>query len=451
MKFGGTSVGGAERLVAVTEIVRARVESRPIVVVSALAGVTDLLLRAVELATAGERDELEPVVADLERVHRWAITGSVDGPERRHRLSLEVDRLMEDLRRRLRSIRVLGEATARAADAVLALGEDLAAPILAAAMEERGLATRAVDPRRLIVTDRRFGGAEPDLESSRGACRATLGPLLEEGRIPVVGGFVGATPDGETTTLGRGGSDTSAAVLGLLLGAAEIQIWTDVDGLMSADPRLVPTARRLESVSFSEAAELACHGARVLHPASIAPAVRAEIPVLVLNSLRPGSAGTSIVRDPPAGPRARPVAVASRRGFDLLRARSRQLRPDPGFAAECLRLCADHGAFPEIVAGSQLSVSAALPAGEGAGRLDRALGAIAEVERVGDRALLWVVGSGLAADGELRRRLLEELGRWGPDLVAAGASELSLAALLDGARLEGCLRELHRRFFEDRS
>jgi aspartate kinase len=449
MKFGGSSVADADRILAVTEIVRRQLGRRPLVVVSALGGVTDLLVRAVDRAAKGDREGLDPVLAELERMHRWAITGSVEETERRHQLSLEVDRLIDDLRRRLRSIRILGEATPRAADAVLAFGEDLSSRILAVALADRGLAACSVDPRKLLVTDGGFGGAEPDAELSREACVATLRPLIEREEIPVLGGFVGATRSGETTTLGRGGSDTTAAFVGLLVGAEEIQIWTDVDGLMSADPRLVPTARRLASVSFAEAAELACHGAQVLHADSIAPAVKRCIPVRVLNSLRPDSEGTLILDRLPERVAAAPVAVASRRGVVLLRIRSRRMRGDSGFLPRVLDSCGANSIRTELVSSSRVAATLAIDSDADTSDLERTLASEAEVDRLADRAMLWIVGSAVAEDAALRRRVLEGLSHWDPEVIAAGVSPSSVAAVVVGSRLEACLRDLHRRFFEE--
>ena len=295
MKFGGSSVADAERIRGVADIVRERIARQPVVVVSALAGVTDLLEQALSAARRGDLEGLEPLVADIVRRHRWALAGCIDDARRRHHLGLEIDRVLDELRQRLRSVRVLGEVTPRVRDAVLACGETLSARLVAAAFREQELAARWVDPEQVMATDDRFGAASPDAEGVKERCRALLWPLLEQGQVPVIGGFVGSSRSGETTTLGRGGSDTSAAVLGLALGAEEIQIWTDVDGLMSADPRLVPAARTLERVSFAEATELALYGARVLHPDSIAPAVCRQIPVRVLNSGRPDGNGTLVV------------------------------------------------------------------------------------------------------------------------------------------------------------
>jgi aspartate kinase len=449
MKFGGTSVADAERILGVAEIVRRRFRERPVVVVSALAGITDALVRAVEIAGGGDREALEPIVADVERRHRWALAGSVEDPRRRHDLSLEVDRLFEDLRQRLRSVRILGEVTPRAADAVLAFGERLASRIVAAAFRDRGLDARHVDAREVVRTDDRFGAAQPDFAASSAAALEHLGPALEGGEIPVLGGFIGATASGETTTLGRGGSDTSAAVLGMVLGAAEIQIWTDVDGLMSADPRRVPAARRLDRVSFAEAVELAFYGARVLHPDCLAPALRRDIPVRVLNSLRPEAAGTLVLGEGAGELQTSRAAVASREGMSLVRVRSRSLRRDPEFVARVLGECLRCGGGPDLVAASGLAVSLALPAGTPIDALAAALGERAEVERLDDRAIVCIVGEGLATDAALRRRVLAELANREPEMVAVGVSRTSVAAVIAGARLPGALVELHRRFFEE--
>jgi len=451
MKFGGTSVADAERIGAVAQIVARHVERRPVVIVSALAGVTDLLVRALRLAAAGEHEPLEPVLAEAERIHRWAIAGSVEEAGRRHDLNLEVDRLIDDLRRRLRSIRILGEATPRAADAVLAFGEDLASRIVSVALRDRGIPTHHVDARRVLVTDARFGTAEPDLDRSRDSCRRELLPPLERSEVPVLGGFVGSTVDGETTTLGRGGSDKSAAIAGLLLSAEEIQIWTDVDGLMSADPRLVPAARRLERLSFAEAAELACNGASVLHPDSIAPAVRERIPVRVMNSMGSSADGTLILGRHAAGSEIGPVAVASRRGVELLRVRSRGMRADARFLPDLLRVCADCDVCPELFAGSAIAATLAVRSGPECASLESTLGAGFSIERQLDRATVWVVGSGLEGNERLRRRIIEGLSRWDPEMIAAGVSATSIGAVVTGERLEGCVRELHRNFFEETS
>ena len=447
MKFGGTSVADAERILAAAEIVRGRLPRRPIVVVSALAGVTDLLDRAILCARSGEREALEPILADIGRRHRWAISGCIEDANRRHDLGLEVDALFEDLRQLLRSVRILGEGSPRSSDALLAFGEILSSRIVAVAFADRGIPARLVDAREVMITDGAFGAAEPDIDEVTVRGARLLGSPSAAGEVPVLGGFFGATREGRTTTLGRGGSDTSAAVIGAALRASEIEIWTDVDGIMTADPRRVPTARRRESVSFAEAAELAYYGAKVLHPASIAPAVRCRIPVRVLNALRPEGKGTVILEE--AGDGVSSLAsVASREGVTAVRVASRTLRVDPGFLPRVLAAVDEEAMVPDLVVSSEVAVTLVLPARVTTTGLVARLDAFADLEVRDGRGIVCVVGGGLAREGGPRGRVLAALAPWDPELLALGGSATSVAAVVSASRLDACVRALHREFFE---
>jgi aspartate kinase len=447
MKFGGTSVADAARMRAAAGIVRGRLDRGPVVVVSALAGVTDLLARAVACTQSGERDALEPILADLTRRHRWAVSGGIEDARRRHDVGLEVDALFEDLRQLLRSMRVLGEGTPRSSDALLAYGEILSSRIVAAAFADCGLRARLFDAREVMITDAEFGAAEPELDEVKARARRLLLPAVAEGEVPVLGGFFGATWDGRTTTLGRGGGDTSAAVLGAALSASEIEIWSDVDGVMTADPRRVPAARRCASVSFAEAAELAYYGAKVLHPASIAPAVRSGIPVRVLNALHPEGSGTLILGD--VADDAPPLAsVASRAGVTSVRVASRTLRVDPGFLPRVLAAVDDAQLVPDLVVASEVAVTLVLSARCAETGLSTRLSAFADIEINERRGIVCVVGHGLSGRGPTRGRVLQALAGLDPEMVALGASVTSLAALVPEHRLDACVRALHREFFE---
>ncbi len=448
MKFGGSSVADAERILAVAEIVRRRVKQRPVVVVSALAGVTDLLEQAFDSARQGDLEALEPLLSDLERRHRWALAGCIETATSRHHTGLEMNRLFEDLRQRLRSIRILGEGTPRARDAVMAFGETLSSRIVAAAFHDREISAAWLDSRDVMTTDDHFGDAAPQSEQVREACNTKVRPLLEAREVPVLGGFIGASESGDTTTLGRGGSDTSAAVLGLALDADEIQIWTDVDGLMSADPRLVPAARTLPRVSFAEAAELALYGARVLHPDSIEPAVLRQIPVRVLNARRPDGSGTLIVGD--SRPEDVPVAVVGKGQVALVRLLSRRVPMAPGLPLRVLQTCANAGIEPDLVLASGNAVTLAVSRSERLAALD-SLGSEARIETDLDRALACVVGVGPSGSRGLQERVLAELASREPDVIALGASGASIVAVLRQEVLSGSLRHLHQRFCEEES
>jgi len=447
MKFGGSSVADAKRILAVRRIVRDRRERQPVVVVSALAGVTDLLLEAIGAACSGERDLLERLLSDIERRHRWALTGAVEEPKRLHNLSLEIDGIFEDLRQRIRSIRILREGTPRATDAVLAFGEMLSARIIAGAFEDEDLPSRLIDPREVVATDERFGEAEPQLDAVRENARRKLVPAVEAGEIPVLGGYVGATGEGDTTTLGRGGSDTSAAVIGAALDAEEIQIWSDVDGLMSADPVLVPGARTLPRISFAEAAELAFYGARVLHPDAIAPAVKRRIPVRVLNSLRPDAAGTIIMDDESAAGAL--ASVASRSDVCLARITNRRMRGDAGFLPQVVRVFELAGIGFDLMVASEVAVCLAISQHVDLAPVRSALGENIKIDVERERAIICVVGSRLSRDSSFRTLVLSALAEFEPEMVGLGASSNSLAAVVPHARLEPAVRGLHRRFVEE--
>lgn len=447
MKFGGTSVGEAERILAVAELVRSRLEERPIVVVSALAGVTDLLVEAVDAAARGDRERLERVLATLERRHRWAAAGAIEDARRRHDLSLSLDALFEELRQLLRAVRVLGEWTPRAADALLAYGELLSSRILAVALEDRGVRARLVDPREVVRTDGRHGAAEPDLAALAETARRELLPAVEAGEVPVMGGFVGAGPDRRTTTLGRGGSDTTAAAVGAAVGVEEIQIWTDVDGLMTADPKIVPEARALPRVSFAEAAELAFYGAKVLHPACILPAVQRRIPVRILNTWRPDSPGT-LVLDEATGEEARLASIASRAGVRVVRFASGRLRADPAFLPRVLASLERNRLAADLVVCSELAVTVVVSGAADRQALSAELGGEVEVGVSEGRGVVSVVGSVLSKDAAVRARVVEALARIEPETLALSGAGPSVAAVVPEERLREAVRSLHREFIE---
>ena len=446
-KFGGTSISDADRLVRAAGIVAAEIDRRPVVVVSALGGVTDLLALAIEEAAGGRKEGLEAVLADLERRHRWALSGACTDARRRHDLELEVGAAFEELRQLLRAVRVLGEVTLRARDTLLAFGERLSSRILVAALHGLGVDAEWIDPSTIIATDAQYGNATAEPTRTRENCSRTLLPAVAAGRVPVVGGFVGATAGGIVTTLGRGGGDTSAAVIGAAIDADEIQIWTDVDGVMTADPRLVPSARSLERLSFAEAAELAFYGAKVLHPASIEPAVRLNIPVRVRNAANCDAPGTEIVAGTDgSGPGI--ASIASRSGLRAVRIRSRRMDVDPDFLRAIADRCHAHRCTPDVMVSSEIGAAVAVRTEGASDAWIDDVRAIGEVEVRDDMAVICVVGSGLDSDTATRVRVLEALSALGPSIVSAGGSGTAVAAVIEEAGLAEAVRTVHRRFFE---
>jgi aspartokinase/homoserine dehydrogenase 1 len=292
MKFGGTSVGDASCIQKVVEIIRAASgKGEVVIVVSAMAGVTNKLVDAAAHSKAGNGEAVAAIFEELRKQHDQAVSTLLESPGELHarmcELLQEGDRLCQDTNR-------LRQLTPRVTDSISSLGERLSAPIIAAALSKQGVASQAIDATELIVTDSHHGAADPHLDLTRQNCQARLRPLLQQGIVPVVTGFIGATAEGTLTTLGRGGSDYSATILAAALDADEVIIWTDVNGLMTADPRAVPDARTISEISYREAAELAHFGAKVLHPKTLRPVMQSRIPVQIRNTFAPEKAGTRI-------------------------------------------------------------------------------------------------------------------------------------------------------------
>ncbi len=298
MKFGGTSVGDASCIARTARIIaQAARQSGCIAVVSAMSGVTNRLIEAAKRAEAGDSGAAAELVERLRAQHEAALVTLVPREDERVRIRQKVEEVLAEGRRLCEGTALLRELTPRTLDAISSLGERLSAPLVAGAVRELGLPSEAIEATELIVTDAYHGGAEPQMELTRRKSQARLRPLLEKGIVPVVTGFIGATEEGQLTTLGRGGSDYSATILGAAMEAEEVIIWTDVDGVLTADPRLVPEARTIPEISYREAGELAYFGAKVLHPKTLNPVVEAAIPVWIRNSFAPERPGTKITRE----------------------------------------------------------------------------------------------------------------------------------------------------------
>src|SRR5215471_6261073 len=301
MKFGGTSVGDASCIGRVIEIIRrASVESDVVVVVSAMAGVTNKLISAASRSEAGDYPRAVGILEELQTQHEIASRALISSPcglDRMQRKTQAVLQQGEDLCRRTSLSRQL---TPQIRDAVSSLGERLSAPLVAEALTEQGIPSEAIEATEILVTDSCFGGAEPLMDLTRDRCESRIQPLLEKGVIPVITGFLGVTVDGELTTLGRGGSDYSATILGAALPAEEVIIWTDVDGVLTSDPRLVPGACTIPAISYREAAELAHFGAKVLHPKTLRPLLHTDIPLWIRNTFSPEKSGTKVTPEGPS-------------------------------------------------------------------------------------------------------------------------------------------------------
>lgn len=461
MKFGGTSVGGGKQLRGVAAIVAAHHDAGPVVVASAMRGVTDRLLAAAAAAVAGDRPSLRAALATLREQHFAAVDTALDDGAIRHEVRREVSLRLAQLRRSLTGVALLGELSPRSLDRVAGWGEGCLAPILAGALRERGLAARVVPAEGIIVTDDRHGRANPDLEATSRAAQAVLPPLLARGVVPVLGGFVGATPAGATTTLGRGGSDFSASILAYALDANEVWIWTDVNGVLTADPGLVPEARPLPALSYAEAAELSYFGAKVIHPRTMLPVAKKRIPLRIRNTFDLSFPGTLIGAEvPPLAGAVR--AITSIGAAVLVTVEGAGLVGGPRIIARACAVLAACDANILLItqSSSEHNVCFVVPAEAGA-ELARALaveferelasGELASINVEQDVCILAVVGAGMRGRPGVAGRVFSTLGAHRCNIlaIAQGGSELNISCVLHAIDEGRAMRALHAEFIVD--
>jgi aspartate kinase len=443
-KFGGTSVTDAAAISRLIEIVRARVTDQPVVVVSALAKVTDALLGIARLAETDDGRAIDAAIANLLARHEQ-IAGTLPGAA----AALEpIAADATELGQELRGIR--GRAVTPAElDAVAGRGELWSSRLIATALAGAGLDAAWMDVRPIMVTDSRFTRATPQLEVVNQRARNCLRPLIEAGRIPVTQGFIGATATGIATTLGRGGSDFTAALLGAALEAKRVEIWTDVDGLMTADPRIVGSARTLSAASYEEAAELATFGARILHPATALPLVRAGIPIVILNSTHPERAGTTIepeaelerVGDSPIR------SISWKRGITVVNIRAPRMLGTYGFLRALFEVFERHETVVDVLASGEVSISLTI---EDRSRLDaitRDLAELGEVWTEGGRAIVAVVGIGLRNTPGLAARVFNAVWPANVEVISQGSSSINMTFVVREEDGPDVVRRLHREFF----
>ena len=447
VKFGGTSVGDAEAIRRAAAIVDSRRAQQPLVVVSAMAGVTNALLALADQSARGQLiGAIRSVEGIRDRHMQQAELLLGDSPECAD-VCAELSAMVDELAHLTEALNTLGDVTARSLDAIASYGEQLSSLLVVAAFRRHGLPADHVDAREVMITDDSFTRAEPDVEAIAEAARRVLLPIARDGRIPVMGGYIGATAkQGITTTLGRGGSDYSAALVGAALQAEAIEIWTDVDGMLTADPRVVEGSQLLDRVGFDEASELASFGAKVLHPMTIYPAVRLGIPVLVLNSRRPEGTGTLITFEAPR----RPVtAIAGKSGVTLIRVRTPRMLLTEGFLRTLFDVFHRHKTSVDVVATSEVSVSVTIDDAAQLETLLPELRALGDVSIERSRGIVAVVGADLSSGGEHMARALRSLEETPVQMLSLSASGINLTIVVDGEQVAPVMRRLHAEFFGD--
>jgi aspartate kinase len=448
IKFGGTSVGDAARVANAIDIVAERRHLQPIVVVSALAGVTNELVAATEAARGGDFEQVRRIIDRIRQRHEDVAIRLVQQKSDFFETFIRrLNKQIEEIETILRGIALLREITLRAKDKVVAIGEKLSSVLFAYSMMMRALPGEWVDSEDVVITDARFGEANPLMDETRAAAQRTLMPLLERNLIPIMGGFIGRTEDGATTTLGRGGSDYSAAVVGAAVGATEIQIWTDVDGMMTCDPRLIPSARVIDRISYVEAAELAWFGAKVLHPKTIAPAVEQNIPVRVLNTHNVSSPGTLVTADDPGhdhGPR----AIAVKRNITVVHMTSNKMLGAHGFLARLFAIFEQLEVSVDLITTSEVSVSVTIDERHNLDRLVERLKPVADAQVIDGQCIVAIVGANLMKDATVGARIFESMRGIPMSMFSLGTSGLNLSIVVPDEHADEAVRAVHRALFE---
>ena len=446
MKFGGTSLESAAAIERAASIVKARVARRPIVVVSAMGKTTNKLLAIGAEAAGGGRDRALEQLAALKDFHLREGRAAV-APADRKELECLVEEHFQELAEVVNDLAAQGELVPRFADALASYGERLSSRIIALAFRGHGLDTTHADAQRLIVTDARFTQAAPMVGQTYERLAAALPPLANS-KVVVMGGFIAATEDGVTTTLGRGGSDYTAALVGAAIGAEEIQIWTDVDGMLTCDPALVRGARRVKVISFAEAAELAYFGAKVLHPATVLPAMDKNIPVVVLNSRRPEAEGTRIVaQQVPCSNLMK--SVACKRDIIVVNIHSTRMLMAHGFLRRIFEVFDRYETPVDMLATSEVSVSLTI---DNPSRLDEIcaeLKPFAEVMVEKDQAIVCLVGDNLRYTPGVAARVFGAIRDINVRMISQGASRLNLSFVVAGGDLSRAAASLHNAFFAE--
>jgi aspartate kinase len=448
MKFGGTSVEDALAMRNVAAIVRRNLVRRPLVVASACAGVTNALLALARSAREAGKEKALDRLEEL-RVRHRKIAHDLFAGEILFTVQSQVDAHMDELRDLVKSIAILGELTDRSLDTFAGFGERLSTLLLFHHMRQEGTPCVLVNAQDVMVTSAEYTRASPLFAEIDRKAREILIPRLESGQVVVTQGFIGATADRIPTTIGRGGSDYSAAIFGAAIDAEEIQIWTDVDGVMTSDPSVIPDARVIEEMTFREAAELAYFGAKVLHPATILPAVRKNIPVRVLNSKRPDVPGTVIVAH--GGEQGGHVvkSIAYKEGITLITITSTRMLMMHGFLARVFEIFASHGTSVDVIATSEVSLSLTVDSRSELDSIALELNKIADVEEEPDKAIFCVVGERLKKTPGIVTSVFSTLDREHipVSMISLGASEINVTFVVDGKDIRRTAQSLHRTFF----
>jgi aspartate kinase len=450
MKFGGTSVEDPVAIGRTAAIVAGRVASgkSPVVVVSAMAKVTDQLLRAAAAASQGDRTGALAISSRLRARHRDTACALLNDRTNSAALVTLIDEKFDALDEILRGVSAIHELTPRISDLIVSHGERISSRIVAGAFSERGVNAVHADAREFIITDATFQKAVPQHDIIEKRAPEKLMPLLCEGKVPVMGGFIASNEAGLTTTLGRGGSDYTGALVGGALNVETIEIWTDVDGIMTADPRVCPDALRVKEISFEEAAELAYFGAKVLHPATILPAVKKNIPVQVLNSRNPSCEGTRIISLAPHC-KSPFKSIAVKKKLSIIDVVASRMLMSHGYLSQIFAIFDKHKCPVDMVSTSEVSVSLTVDSNASLPELSADLSKLADVKYEGKKALVCMVGEDIRGQNGIAAQVFNAIRHVNVRMISQGASEINMSFMIEEDDADEAVRSLHAAFFKD--
>jgi aspartate kinase len=448
MKFGGTSVEDAAAIRNITEIIKKEIPNRPVVVVSACAGITNQLLQTATLASQGKKDEALQNVAAIEGRHKKIVKELFDNETTRF-LYKHIIAFAEELAGLVNGVAILGELTPRSLDMFASYGERMSSFIIHHFFESQKIRSFLVDARTFMITDDQFTKAVPQFDAVDRKLHEIVEPKVNNGYVVITQGFIGSTTSGLTTTISRGGSDYTAAILGALLDAKDIQIWTDVDGILTADPTVVKDAKKIKVMSFNEAAELAYFGARVLHPETILPAVKKNIPVRVLNSKRPESTGTLIVSKPKVDKKCVVKSIAYKEGITLVSIVSTRMFLASGFLVRVFDVFHKYQTVLHTVATSEVSISVTIDNLKNLNPIVRELREFSTVTISDKKAIVCIVGENLKNSAGIGAKILNSITDININMISQGASEINLSFVVDEEFVDDVVRRLHKEFFSN--
>ena len=443
MKFGGTSVKDAVSIRRTIDIVKNRTNESTIVVVSAFAGITNKLVEITELISKRKSEEARNIIDEIRKIH-------LNTAKELDIYDLVVNFITEicdELGRVIYALDVIGEITGKSKDKIFAVGETLSSIVVAGYAKKIIPDTVHLDSKLLIRTDSNFTSAEVDFQTTNTLVLQSISALSSDRYIAICGGFIGSDKNGNTTTLGRGGSDYSAAVIAKCTSATSLEIWTDVDGILTSDPRMIPNAMLLREVSYIEAAELAYFGAKVLHPKTIYPAIESNIPVYVLNSYKPDGKGTLITKNSPFANMIK--AIAFRRNITIINISSNRMLGAYGFLAKVFDVFLLNETSVDLVATSEVSISLTIDNDANLKDIIKDLSSFASIDIISNRAIISVVGEGIRDTSGIASKFFGAIGGVNISMISLGASEVNLSIVVSEDDLENAVKLLHKEFFEN--